>query len=624
MIAPLEQRKDNLLARVALNESEAVGSDSDQDADGVDNSVDNCPKISNSDQADGDEDGLGDVCDVDALIAQIPDLQLAACLSALKFSAVQEVQSLDCSNQGVANLEGLASFIDLQTLDLSNNQITDLSELVDLTRLKTLSVGYNSIEDFTPLVGSALESLDLTEAGLTSLYGILPTNGSLTMLELRFNSIIDLRPLSSQARLETLGLQGNPIDWALFPNGLASLATLQANGTGIEIASDLPLYLGATLTSLDISYQHTELSDLSALQAFQKLENLSFSGNSDIDWSSAPELPEVSWLGAHGTGLKQLAQLSPLGRKLRSTDLSWNKLENLDGLNDLVELTSQLNVAYNSISNISAIYRPLTNLTLGGNDVYDLNPLSVYKNATQGEIELWENPIRKIDDLFMGWRNLRINLERTELSCQEIAYVESYVDDELNLTWPSLDACYDDPDRDYVFGNADAFPLDPSESVDTDGDGTGDNADLDDDEDGTPDAQELLDGTDPKNPLSCLEGCFSFDIDRNGEAKALTDGLLFIRHLFGFTGDALATGAVGSDATRDRGEDISAFLADANSELDIDGDGSSQPLTDGLLLIRYLFGFSGDSLISGAIGSGAERETAEEVEAYIQERVPVQ
>ena len=51
--------------------------------------------------------------------------------------------------------------------------------------------------------------------------------------------------------------------------------------------------------------------------------------------------------------------------------------------------------------------------------------------------------------------------------------------------------------------------------------------------------------------------------------------------------------------------------------LDIDGDGESKPLTDGLLLIRYLFGFSGDSLISGAIGVGAERDTAEEVEAYI-------
>jgi hypothetical protein len=37
-----------------------------------------------------------------------------------------------------------------------------------------------------------------------------------------------------------------------------------------------------------------------------------------------------------------------------------------------------------------------------------------------------------------------------------------------------------------------------------------------------------------------------------------------------------------------------------------------------------LFGFSGDSLIAGAIGDGAERDRAEEVEAYIEKPVPVQ
>jgi hypothetical protein len=42
------------------------------------------------------------------------------------------------------------------------------------------------------------------------------------------------------------------------------------------------------------------------------------------------------------------------------------------------------------------------------------------------------------------------------------------------------------------------------------------------------------------------------------------------------------------------------------------------------LLILYLFGFSGESLISGAIVSGAERDMAEEVVAYIEERLPVE
>ena len=58
------------------------------------------------------------------------------------------------------------------------------------------------------------------------------------------------------------------------------------------------------------------------------------------------------------------------------------------------------------------------------------------------------------------------------------------------------------------------------------------------------------------------------------------------------------------------------------SELDIDGDGQSKAFTDGLLLIRYLFGFSGDSLTAGAIGEDAERTTAEEIQAYIGDRIP--
>ena len=67
---------------------------------------------------------------------------------------------------------------------------------------------------------------------------------------------------------------------------------------------------------------------------------------------------------------------------------------------------------------------------------------------------------------------------------------------------------------------------------------------------------------------------------------------------------------------------IVSYLNEADSQLDIDGESESKPLTDGLLLIRYLFGFSGDSLVSGAIGADATRNTADAVEAYIKERVP--
>lgn len=180
----------------------------------------------------------------------------------------------------------------------------------------------------------------------------------------------------------------------------------------------------------------------------------------------------------------------------------------------------------------------------------------------------------------------------------------------------------DDDDGDGVKDDDDKFPLDTNEAFDTDNDGIGNNTDLDDDNDGFTDEEELADGTDPLSRFSCRTGCFSFDVDENLQAQPLTDGLLVIRHLFGFSGDSLTSGAVSSGASRDGSDAIASYLTDADSQLDIDGDGESKPLTDGLLLIRYLFGFSGDSLISGAIGDGAGRDTAEEVEAYIRERVP--
>jgi len=50
------------------------------------------------------------------------------------------------------------------------------------------------------------------------------------------------------------------------------------------------------------------------------------------------------------------------------------------------------------------------------------------------------------------------------------------------------------------------------------------------------------------------------DIDGNGEIKALSDGLIIIRHLFGFTGDALVQGAVDPDCTKCSADEISEHL----------------------------------------------------------------
>ncbi len=179
-----------------------------------------------------------------------------------------------------------------------------------------------------------------------------------------------------------------------------------------------------------------------------------------------------------------------------------------------------------------------------------------------------------------------------------------------------------DTDNDGVGDNADAFPNDSTETIDTDSDGVGNNTDEDDDGDGESDIAEAYNNTDPLNKFSCSKGCFSFDIDQSETLAPLTDGLLVIRHLFGFSGTALISNAIDMSASRQYANEISTYLTQAEVELDIDGSGDVTALTDGLLLIRYLFGFSGESLVDGAIGTNATRVSSTDIEAYIKERIP--
>ncbi len=111
----------------------------------------------------------------------------------------------------------------------------------------------------------------------------------------------------------------------------------------------------------------------------------------------------------------------------------------------------------------------------------------------------------------------------------------------------------------------------------------------------------------------------SLDVDGNGVLDALTDGILIMRFLFGFSGTTLVKDALGSSATRTTGEAISSFLSDAAclAMLDVDGSGQRDALTDGVLAARYLFGFSGTSLVSGALGAGATRTSGEAITGHL-------
>ncbi len=114
----------------------------------------------------------------------------------------------------------------------------------------------------------------------------------------------------------------------------------------------------------------------------------------------------------------------------------------------------------------------------------------------------------------------------------------------------------------------------------------------------------------------------SWDFDEDGKADALTDGLMLLRYTFNLRDAALTSGAISSDSTLTAAE-VEANVAEAASSFaDIDGSGEVDALTDGLLLLRYLFNLRDDALVAGAIASGAERSSSADVEAYIISLMP--
>ena len=76
------------------------------------------------------------------------------------------------------------------------------------------------------------------------------------------------------------------------------------------------------------------------------------------------------------------------------------------------------------------------------------------------------------------------------------------------------DACDSDIDGDNVANDSDAFPNDPSETLDSDGDGIGNNADEDDDGDSMPDEYELANGLDPLDAADA-----ALDNDGDGDSN---------------------------------------------------------------------------------------------------------
>jgi len=118
-----------------------------------------------------------------------------------------------------------------------------------------------------------------------------------------------------------------------------------------------------------------------------------------------------------------------------------------------------------------------------------------------------------------------------------------------------------------------------------------------------------------------IEESFHLDIDGDGIVNALSDGLLIFYYLnMSLETHTDLSKLVPENASRSNIEQITEFLDKGKTYLDIDGNGIIEPTTDGLLLLRYMFGINrGSSLTQNMLTEESVRNNVESIVVYINE-----
>jgi hypothetical protein len=125
--------------------------------------------------------------------------------------------------------------------------------------------------------------------------------------------------------------------------------------------------------------------------------------------------------------------------------------------------------------------------------------------------------------------------------------------------------------------------------------------------------------SDPFNIV--LEEKHTWDFDNSCHADALTDGLIMLRYGFDSHGDNLVRGVMHPNSTFTASE-VEARIQSSLSIMDIDQDGSFDALTDGLILLRYLFDVYGERLVQDVVSPTGTRTSPEAITQHIEHHMP--
>lgn len=180
-------------------------------------------------------------------VIQFPDSDLkVALLRQLEKSPNDEIsiaeaenapQTLDLSQAGISNLEGIQYFKNVTFLKLHENNIQDLTPLSNLTKLKILLLNDNVIEDIAPLANlKNVTLLNLNNNQVTNLQ-MLKNIPHMHYLYISHNKVNDITPLDHFKELDFFDYSFNQISDISSINNLTELHYGDINSQAIYLPS---------------------------------------------------------------------------------------------------------------------------------------------------------------------------------------------------------------------------------------------------------------------------------------------------------------------------------------------------------------------------------------------------
>lgn len=290
----------------------------------------------------------------------------------LAYSDLKDITSLNLSNEGITDISGLESCVNLKSLDLSYNQIKDVKPLLKLYDIKDLNLSHNKISDVSYLSNlTSLEQLNLSDNNISDLShsrenskddddndydktsdSVFKNMAHLAFLDLSNSNVIgsysyknsidssDLDELEYLIRLTSLNLKGTNVGSLTNLKKLKTLTTLNLSDTSVTNLD--PLKELTDLTYLDLSSNSSiDGDDLKPLQYLTKLKYLNLSNNRIDDLTYLKGLESLNTLYLEDNPIKDYTPILSYKNSLYyrdfdissiSGDITYSENSTIDGL----------------------------------------------------------------------------------------------------------------------------------------------------------------------------------------------------------------------------------------------------------------------------------------------------